>query len=79
MFLWLSWGFTTTQNSICTASDLDRARLTDTQSAENDWIEADTDHEHRIEREREKERTNEFMHPRARDRVIVKHCEQVSV
>ncbi len=31
-----------------TTSDLDRSRLTDTWSAENDWIEADTDPEYRI-------------------------------
>ncbi len=48
MFLWLSWGLTT-QNSICTTSDLDRSRLTDTRSAENDRIGADTDPEYRID------------------------------
>ncbi len=45
----LSWGLTITQNSIHTISDLDRSRLTDTRSAENDWIGADTDPEYRID------------------------------
>ncbi len=49
MFLWLSWGLTTTQNSIRTASDLGWSRLTDTQSAEYDRIGADTDPEYRID------------------------------
>ncbi len=44
----LSWGLTITQNSIHTISDLDRSRLSDTRSAENDWIGADTDPEYRI-------------------------------
>ncbi len=44
----LSWGLTITQNSIHTISDLDRSRLTDTRSAENDRIGADTDPEYRI-------------------------------
>ncbi len=44
----LSWGLTITQNIIHTISDLDRSRLTDTRSAENDWIGADTDPEYRI-------------------------------
>ncbi len=44
----LSWGLIT-QNSICTISDLDRSRLTDTRSAENDQIGADTDPEYRID------------------------------
>ncbi len=44
----LSWGLTITQNSIHTISDLDRSRLTDTRSAENYWIGADTDPEYRI-------------------------------
>lgn len=34
----LSWGSTTTQNSIRTTSDLDQPRLTHTQSAENDLV-----------------------------------------
>ncbi len=37
------------QNSIHTISDLDRSRLTDTRSAENDRIGADTDPEYRID------------------------------
>ncbi len=45
----LSWGLTITLNSICTISDLDRSRLTDTRSAENDRIRADTDPEYRID------------------------------
>ncbi len=45
----LSRGLTITQNSICTISDLDRSRLSDTRSAENDRIGADTDHEYRID------------------------------
>ncbi len=49
MFMWFSWGLTTTQNSIRTTSDLDRSRLTDTRSAENDRIGADTDPEYRID------------------------------
>ncbi len=49
MFLWLLWGLTTTQNSIHTTSDLDRSCLTDTRSAENDRIGADTDPEYRID------------------------------
>ncbi len=44
----LPWGLTITQNSIHTISDLDRSCLTDTRSAENDWIGADTDPEYRI-------------------------------
>ncbi len=32
-----------------TGSDLDRSRLTDTRSTENDWIGADTDPQHRID------------------------------
>ncbi len=32
-----------------TGSDLDRSRLTDTRSAENDWIGADTDPQYRID------------------------------
>ncbi len=44
----LSWGLTITQNSIHTISDLDRSRLTDTRSAENASIGADTDPEYRI-------------------------------
>ncbi len=39
----LSWGLTITQNSIHTISDLDRSRLSDTRSAKNDRIGADTD------------------------------------
>ncbi len=49
MFMFFSWGLTTAQNSIHTTSDLDRSRLTDTRSAENDWIGADTDPEYRID------------------------------
>ncbi len=45
----LSWGLTITQNSICRISDLDRSRLSDTRSAENDRIGADTDPEYRID------------------------------
>ncbi len=32
-----------------TGSDLDRSRLTDTRSTENDWIGADTDPRYRID------------------------------
>ncbi len=45
----LSRGLTITQNSICTISDLDRSRLSDTRSAKNDRIRADTDPEYRID------------------------------
>ncbi len=45
----LSWGLTITQNSIRRISDLDRSRLTDTRSAENDRIGADTDPEYQID------------------------------
>ncbi len=45
----LSWGLTITQNSIHTISDLDRSCLSDTRSAENDRIGADTDPEYRID------------------------------
>ncbi len=45
----LSWGLTITQNSIHTISDLDRSRLSDTRSAENDRIGADTDPKYRID------------------------------
>ncbi len=45
----LSWGLTITQNSIHRISDLDRSRLSDTRSAENDQIGADTDPEYRID------------------------------
>ncbi len=45
----LSWGLKITQNSIRRISDLDRSRLTDTRSAENDRIGADTDPENRID------------------------------
>ncbi len=45
----LSWGLTITQNSIHTISDLDRSRLTDTRSAENTSIGADTDPEYGID------------------------------
>ncbi len=45
----LSWGLTITQNSIHTISYLDRSHLSDTRSAENDWIGADTDPEYRID------------------------------
>ncbi len=46
MFL---WGLTTAQKSIRTTSDLDRSRLTDTRSTENDKIGADTNPEYRID------------------------------
>ncbi len=42
-------GLTTAQNSIHTTSDLDRSHLTDTRSAENDRIVADTDLEYQID------------------------------
>ncbi len=45
----LSRGLTRTQNSIRRISDLDRSRLSDTRSAENDRIGADTDPEYRID------------------------------
>ncbi len=45
----LLWGLTITQNSIHTISDLDRSHLSDTRSAENDRIGADTDPEYRID------------------------------
>ncbi len=45
----LSWGLTITQNSIYRISDLDRSRLSDTRSAENNRIGADTDPEYRID------------------------------
>ncbi len=45
----LSWGLTITQNSIHTISDLDRSRLSDNRSVENDRIGADTDPEYRID------------------------------
>ncbi len=45
----LSQGLTITQNSICTISDLDRSGLSDTRSAKNDQIGADTDPEYRID------------------------------
>ncbi len=45
----LSRGLTITQNSIHTISDLDQSGLTDTRSAENDRIGADTDPEYRID------------------------------
>ncbi len=45
----LSWGLIITQNSIRRISDLDRSRLSDTRSAENDWIGADTDPEYQID------------------------------
>ncbi len=45
----LSRGLTITQNSICTISDLDWSGLTDTRSAENNRIGADTDPEYRID------------------------------
>ncbi len=47
--MWFSLGLTTAQNSIRTTSDLGRSRLTDTRSAENDRIGADTDPEYRID------------------------------
>ncbi len=52
MFLWLLWGLTTTQNIISLKAQ-DRiwivSRLTDTRSAENDWIGAETDPQYRID------------------------------
>ncbi len=46
VFLWLPWGLITTQNIISLKAQ-DRiwigSRLTDTRSAENDWIGADTE------------------------------------
>ncbi len=45
----LSWGLIITQNSIRRISDLDRSRLSDIRSAENDWIGADTDPEYQID------------------------------
>ncbi len=45
----LSWGWTITQNSIHTISDLDQSRLTYTRSEENASIRADTDPENRID------------------------------
>ncbi len=45
----LSWDLTITQNCIHTISYLDRSRLTDTRSAENDRLEADTDTVYRID------------------------------
>ncbi len=45
----LSRGLTITQNSIRRISDLDRSRLSDTRSAENYRIGADTDPEYRID------------------------------
>ncbi len=45
----LSRGLTIIQNIIHTISDLDRSRLSDTRSAENDRIGADTDPEYRID------------------------------
>ncbi len=48
MFLCLSWDSTIKQNSVRTISDLNLSRLTDTRSAENDRIGADTDPEYRI-------------------------------
>ncbi len=48
-FIMLLWGLTITQNSIRRISDLDRSRLSDTRSAENDRIGADTDPEYRID------------------------------
>ncbi len=45
----LSWGLKIRPNSIRTISDLDRSRLTDTRSAENTSIGADTDPEYRID------------------------------
>ncbi len=41
--------YSAAQNSVRTTSDLDRSRLTDTRSAENDQIETDTDPEYRID------------------------------
>ncbi len=48
-FMVLYNAFVLSRGDICTISDLDRSRLTDTQSAENDRIGADTDPEYRID------------------------------
>ncbi len=48
LLMCFSWGLTAAQNSIRTTLDLDRSCLTDTRSAENDRIGADTDPEYRI-------------------------------
>ncbi len=52
VFLCLPWGLITTQNIISLKAQ-DRiwigSRLTDTRSAENDWIGADTDPQYRID------------------------------
>ncbi len=49
-FIMLLWGLTITQNSRpIRISDLDRSRLSDTRSAENARIGADTDPEYRID------------------------------
>ncbi len=45
----LPWGLTITHNSTRTISDLDRSGLTDTRSAENASIGADTDPKYRID------------------------------
>ncbi len=52
MFLWLPWGLTTTQNIISLKAQdwiWIGSRLTDTRSAENDWIGANTDPAYRID------------------------------
>ncbi len=52
VFVWLPWGLTTTLNIISLKAQ-DRiwieSHLTDTRSAENDWIGADTDPQYRID------------------------------
>ncbi len=48
-FMVLLWGLTITPNSIHRISDLDRSLLSDTRSAENDRIGADTDPEYWID------------------------------
>ncbi len=52
VFVWLPWGLITTQNIISLKAQYRiwiRSRLTDTRSAENDWIGADTDLQYRID------------------------------
>ncbi len=44
-----SVGLNNNTEYISTGSDLDRSRLTDTRSVENDWIGADTDPQYRID------------------------------
>ncbi len=60
VFVWLPWGLTT-QNIISLKAQ-DRiwigSRLTDTRSAENDWIGADTDPQYRIDASLVKKKKN---------------------